>query len=58
MSLSPVAIEEFRTIYREDYGLTLTDAEALELAASFFNLMLTIYRPLPETDCQPEPEMI
>lgn len=52
MSLSPQAIQEFKEIYRQDYGVILTDAEALELAASFFNLMQTIFKPLPESGCE------
>ncbi len=58
MSLSPQAIQEFKEIYGQDYGVILTDAEALELAASFFHLMQTIFKPLPEGGCASEPEVI
>lgn len=52
MSFSPAAIDEFKEIYRQDHGLTLTNQEALELAASFLSLMLAIYRPLPNSGWQ------
>lgn len=58
MSLSPQAIAEFKQIYYEDYGIALTDAEALELATSFFNLMRVICQPWPGRDCKPEEEMV
>jgi hypothetical protein len=58
MSLSPQAIAEFKQIYREDYGITLTDAETLELATSFFNLMRVICRPRPGRDCERVEEMV
>ncbi len=58
MSLSPQAIQDFKEIYREDYGVILTDAEALELAASFFHLMQTIFKPLAEDGWASEPEVI
>jgi hypothetical protein len=51
MQLSPKAIEDFKKIYREDYGVELTDSEALALAVSFFNLMRVICRPLPTENC-------
>ncbi len=53
MQLSQEDIEEFKAIYRKDYGTTLTDGEALDLATSFFHLMLAIYRPLPDESCDP-----
>ncbi|PIR50180.1 hypothetical protein COU79_00895 [Candidatus Peregrinibacteria bacterium CG10_big_fil_rev_8_21_14_0_10_54_7] len=42
------ALNEFKEIYREDYGITLTDQETLEKATSFFTLMQAICRPLPD----------
>jgi hypothetical protein len=49
--LSPQAIQEFKAIYQKECGETLSDADALKLATSFFNLMKTIYRPLPDGTC-------
>ncbi len=40
--------KEFKQIYRDDHGITLTDQETLELATSFFTLMQTICRPLSD----------
>ena len=59
MQLSQDAIHEFKKIYREEYGITLTNGQALELATSFFNLMQAVYRPLPdEEDCTPAQDVI
>jgi len=49
--LSPESIEEFKEIYEQECGEELSDAEALKLATSFFNLMEAIYRPLPGGAC-------
>lgn len=51
MQLSQQAIEEFKEIYHEECGESLSDGEALELAISFFNLMQAIYRPFPGGTC-------
>lgn len=48
MHLTQQALNQFKAIYRQDYGITLTDPETLELATSFFTLMQTICRPLPD----------
>lgn len=58
MSLSPQAIQEFKEIYRLDYGVILTDAEALDLATTFFKLMSVIFRPLPDEHCRIEEGML
>lgn len=53
MQISKTSLEKFKQIYREDYGITLSDAEALELATSFLNFMRVIARPLPTSNCTP-----
>ena len=58
MQFSKEALNEFRQIYREDLGITLTDKEALELATSFYTLMQTVYRPLPDESCTRDPGVL
>ena len=48
MQLTQQALDEFKQIYQQDYGITLTNPKALELATSFFILMQTICRPLSD----------
>ncbi len=54
MQLSQDDIGEFKAIYHEEYGVTLTDAQALGLATAALNLMRAIYRPLPDKTCPSE----
>jgi len=58
MQLTKDAIDEFKQIYSEDYGITLTDPQALELATSFFTLMQAVFRPLPDEPCPHNPDML
>ena len=51
MHFSQEALAKFKAIYAEDYGIALTDEEALSLATSFFNLMKAVYTPLPDEIC-------
>ncbi len=37
--LPPQAIEEFKQIYKEEFGVELSQAEATEKAINLFNLM-------------------
>lgn len=53
MQLTQEDIEEFKQIYQQEFNMTLTDAQALELATAALNLMSAIYRPLPEETCHP-----
>lgn len=53
MTLTQEDIEEFKRIYQHEFGLALSDAQALELATAALNLMRAIYRPLPERTCTP-----
>lgn len=45
--LSQDAIEEFKKIYQEEYGRTLSDAEAIEMSQRLLRLFQIIYHPLP-----------
>lgn len=54
MQLTQEDIEEFKAIYQREFGLALSDAQALELATAALNLMQAIYRPLPDETCNPE----
>lgn len=47
MKLSKKAIDEYKEIYRREYGKTLTDQEAYEQASNLLRLFKVIYRPLP-----------
>lgn len=46
--LSQKAIDEFKTIYKEEFGEDLSDQEALDLSTRTINLFKVIYRPIPE----------
>ena len=52
MGLSKEAIEEFKTIYREELKEEISDAEAQELGESLISLFRIIYRPLPRNGKQ------
>lgn len=45
--LSREAIEEFKQIYREECGATISDAKALEMGLRVLRLFEVIYRPIP-----------
>lgn len=47
MELSKKAIEEYKEIYQEEFGETLTDQETYEQASNLLRLFKVIYRPLP-----------
>ena len=44
--LSDSALQNFKKIYKEQYGQEISDAEALELGANLLNLYNHIYRPI------------
>lgn len=48
--LSPEAIQEFKQLYREEFGEELPDQAALEKATKLINLFKVIYRPIPKRD--------
>lgn len=53
MEISKEDLEELKNIYKEDYGETLSDAEALEMGQRLLNLFRIIYRPLPSDSHEP-----
>ena len=46
--LSREAIEEFRTIYKEEFGKRLTDDEVLEIAMRLLRFFGILNQPNPE----------
>ena len=40
------AIEEFKQIYKAEYGKDISDAEALELGINLLNAYDAVYRPV------------
>jgi hypothetical protein len=52
MELSKEAVEEFKTIYREEFGEEISDQEAQELGQNLLALLAIIYRPLPNAGQQ------
>jgi len=46
--LSKEAIDEFKAIYRKEFGEEISDAEAGELGESLILLFKVIYRPIPK----------
>ncbi len=39
-------IQEFKSIYKEQFGEEISDAYALEIATKFVDLMEVIYKPM------------
>jgi hypothetical protein len=50
MQLSKQAIDEFKAIYKEEFGENIDDKKAYELAVDLLNLFKIIYRPIPKHD--------
>lgn len=48
--LSREAINEFKQIYREEYGQELSEQEAVKLATEFITFFKAIYRPIPKNE--------
>ena len=46
--ISKKALAEFKKIYKTEFGLELSEADALAKATRFLNLMRVIMRPIPE----------
>jgi len=44
--LSDSALQNFKKIYKEEYGQEISDAEALKLGMNLLNLYDHIYRPI------------
>lgn len=47
MELSRQAIQSFQRIYEDEYGRTISVAEAKRLGTNLLNLMRAIYHPIP-----------
>jgi len=47
MRLPQKAIEDFKKIYKKEYGEDISDSEAEQMAFRFLSLFALIYRPLP-----------
>lgn len=50
MSLSEIAIEEFKEIYYKEFGTTISDEEAEEKGTNLISLFKIIYRPIPDEE--------
>lgn len=48
--LSQKDIEEYKRIYKEEFGEEISDQEALAQGTSLINLMKIIYRPIKKSD--------
>ncbi len=48
MRLSKKAIEEFKAIYLEKYGVQLNDEQANELGVELLEFFKLIYKPFPK----------
>ena len=52
MRLEKVHILDFQKLYLEEYGVTLSDDEALERATKLIELLQTIMKPITKEDYQ------
>lgn len=41
-------VQEFKSIYKEQFGESISDAYAIEIATQFVDLMETVYKPMPK----------
>lgn len=48
--ISKKSLDEFKAIYKSQFGEDISDQEALTQATKLLNLMKVIYRPLPKKD--------
>lgn len=48
MRISQEKIEEFKHIYRKQFGKELSDEQAFELGLQLVHFLQVIYRPLPK----------
>lgn len=46
--ISDKSVEEFKKIYKKDYGVELDNEEAFGLAQRFFNMMRVVCKPIPK----------
>ena len=50
MQISNNNLEEFREIYKKNFGKEISKAEALDSATKLLTLMKIIYRPIKKSD--------
>ena len=55
VEISKESLEEFKKLYKEEFGKDLTDGEALEIAQRLLGFCLIVCRPLPKEN-EPEEE--
>ncbi len=51
--LSDKAINEFKRLFFQEYGKTITNKEAQEIGQRLISLFRIIYRPIPGKDIPP-----
>ena len=44
--ISEEALEEYKKMYKDEFGTDITDEEAMEQATSLLTMMNAIYRPI------------
>ncbi len=54
MEISQETIEEYKEIYKEDFGKEITDGEAREIITRVVILYEVLYSPLPHEKNPPE----
>jgi hypothetical protein len=47
MKFTKEQLDEFKQIYKKEFGKEISDEEALEMATDLINLFKVIYRPIP-----------
>ena len=55
MEIPKEALEEFKKLYKEEFGENLSDKEALDIAQRLLGFCFLVCRPLPEVN-EPEEE--
>ncbi len=49
MKLSKKALDEFKAIYKAEYGVELSDGEALDRGIRLLRLFKAVYKPIKNT---------
>jgi len=49
MKLSKKALDEFKAIYKAEYGVELSDGEALDKGIRLLRLFKAVYKPIKST---------
>ncbi len=52
MQISKEALEEFKEIYKREFGVELSDADTLDKATRLLTLMKAVYRPITKADME------